>query len=162
MRRTVEEEEEEEADEVEELDSLGQLHNELADATSSQDNTGTSKPAEQEVTPNASESETVAPRRTRLAVKKVPFSHPLAHLDPFLPLKMQQHAESKKRKLRSSGSDDLHEGLSSEPSPRRTRRQEQLSPTSSCPRAGLLKAPLDPLDPAYHESSPSSGASSTS
>lgn len=46
-------EEGEETDEVEDLDSIGQLHNQLADADSLQDNTGTNNPGDEEVTPSA-------------------------------------------------------------------------------------------------------------
>lgn len=153
----------EETDEVEELDSIGQLHNQLADAGSSQDNTGTSNPATKEVTPSASDTETLGRRKTRLAVKKVPFSHPSAYLDPSLPLKKIQNLESKKRRTRSSDSEDpLSEGLPLRPSPRRVRRKEQLSPTPSHPKAGQMKTPLNPSDPGYHTSSPSSDASSVS
>lgn len=59
---TLDEEEEDKEEEVEKLDSLGCLHNELADADSSQEQIGTKKVGETEVTPSASVSETLKRR----------------------------------------------------------------------------------------------------
>lgn len=155
----VEVDDEEETNEVE-LDSLGWLFNELANAGSSQDLPGVGEPVVKEVTPSASDTETLGRRQTQLTVRKVPFSHTSAYLDPHLFLKKIQHAESKKRKTQSSSSNDLNEGLPLGASPRRARRPERLSPSASCPQAGQMKAPLSPSDMAYLASSPSSGASS--
>lgn len=155
-------EEVEETDEVEELDSVNRLHNQLADADTPQGNTGTSNPADREATPSASDNGTLGRRRTRLAVRKVPFSYPSTYLDSHLSLKKIQHASSKKRRTWSSDTEDpLNEGLSLSPTPRRVRRKEQLSPTSSHSRAGQMKAPLNLTDLAYH-TSPPSGESSAS
>lgn len=77
----IEEPKEEEEIEVEEVGSLGHLFNELVDATTSHENTGTSRDSETEVNLSFSDLETLRQRRTQNAVRKVPFSHPEAYLD---------------------------------------------------------------------------------
>lgn len=64
-----------------ELDSLGRLFVELAVAPSSQDNIETSRAGNVEVISISSNLETFIPKKTRRAVRKVPFSHPDTHLD---------------------------------------------------------------------------------
>ena len=87
---------EDEDDEVGELDSLGRLHNELADADSFQENIGDSNPCDTEPAPSASDKEPLGKRKTRLAMAKGPYSRfakvPYCHLlipsmNSFLPLR---------------------------------------------------------------------------
>jgi hypothetical protein len=151
-------EDEDEEHEVE-IDSLGRLFVELADADSSQEQVRTRKADGAEVNP-PSNLATIGQRRIRLAVHKVPFSHPAAHLDKRFSLKKTQHAENLKRKTRSSSS-ELSDGLSYERSPCRAHFQVPTSPTASHPQAGTFKQPLDHDDSAY-QPSPSSDECSTS
>ena len=112
-----------------------------------------------EVIPLSSDSDTSVPKKTRRAVRKIPFSHPLAHLDPNLFVKKLQHAGSSRRQTRS-GSGELMGGLADTPMTRKRPNEVPHSPTSSHPRAGLFKQPLNPSDSDYQDSPPSSGASS--
>jgi hypothetical protein len=92
-REDSEEDPEEDEDQEVELDSLGRLFNQLADATSSQEQVETSHAGEQEVTLISSGSDSPIPvrKKFRVAVRKVPFSHRDAHLDPQFLLKETQH-----------------------------------------------------------------------
>jgi hypothetical protein len=153
--------EEEEENEVEELDSLGRLHNELANADSSQEHIGTSRAGEAEVNPSTSDLETLGQRKTQRVVRKVPFSHPAAHLDKNLSLKITEHEVTLKSKTRSS-SGELFGVLPYEPPSHRVRTQEQLSPTPSCLRAGQLNNQLRRSNPDYKTTSPSSDESCAS
>ena len=74
-----------------ELDSLGRLFMQLINADSSQDNAETGHTDAAEVIPVSSDSENLPREKTRRVVRKVRFSHPLAHLDPKFLLKKQQH-----------------------------------------------------------------------
>ena len=91
-----------------ELDSLGRLFIQLIDNNYSQDETETSHANAPEVI-DISDSEIFPQDRVRRVVRKVPFSHPLAHLDPNFLLKKQQHTS--RRQTRSVGSKDLVAGL---------------------------------------------------
>ena len=92
-----------------ELDSLGRLFIQLIDNNHSQEETETSHADAPEVTYISSDSENLPQDRVRPVVRKVPFSHPLAHLDPNFLLKKQQH--NSRRQTRSAGSEDLVAGL---------------------------------------------------
>ena len=70
-----------------ELDSLGLLFIQLADATSSQDNVETNQADDVEVISIPSNPKYFAMKKTRQVIRKVPFSHPEAHLDPPFLLK---------------------------------------------------------------------------
>lgn len=128
----------------------------LIDADSSQDETENSQAEAAEVTIISSDSEPLPREKTRRVIRKVRFSHPLAHLDLNFLLKKQQHES--RRQTRSAGSEDLLTGLP--PTPTRKRRNEvPHSPTLSLPQAGLTRQPLNPSDSNYQETPPSSGDS---
>ena len=99
-----------------ELDSLGRLFMQFIDNNYSQDETEASDANAPEVI-DISDSEIFPQDRVRRVVWKVPFSHPLAHLDPNFLLKKQQHTS--RRQTRSAGSEDLVAGLSHDPAPRK-------------------------------------------
>src|SRR4051812_13637226 len=69
-----------------------------------------------EVTSFSSSSEALTPTRARRVVQKVPFSHPLAHLDPQLSF-IKKQFESR-RQTRSSATKELMAGFTHEPSTR--------------------------------------------
>ena len=99
-----------------ELDSLGRLFMQLIDNNYSQDETEASHANAPEVI-DISDSEIFPQDRVRRVVRKVPFSHPLAHLDPNFLLKKQQHTS--RRQTRSAGFEDLVAGLSHAPAQRK-------------------------------------------
>ena len=99
-----------------ELDSLGRLVMQLIDNNYSQDETEASHANAPEVI-DISDSEIFPQDRVRRVVRKVPFSHPLAHLDPNFLLKKQHHTS--RRQTRSAGSEDLVAGLSHAPAQRK-------------------------------------------
>ena len=99
-----------------ELDSLGRLFMQLIDNNYSQDETEASHANAPEVI-DISDSEIFPQDRVRRVVRKVPFSHPLAHLDPNFLLKKQQH--NSRRQTRSAGSADLVAGLPHSPAQRK-------------------------------------------
>jgi hypothetical protein len=140
-----------------ELDSLGILFVQLIDADSSQDEAENSQVEAVEVTIISSDSEPLPREKTRWVIRKVRFSHPLAHLDPNFILKKQQHES--RRQTRSTGSEDLVTGLSPTPTARKRRNEVPHSPTLSLPRAGLIRQPLNPSDSNYQGTPPSSGDS---
>ena len=74
-----------------ELDSLGRLFMQLIDNNYSQEETETSHADAPEVTYISSDSENFPPAEIRRVIRKVPFSHPLAYIDPNFLLKKQQH-----------------------------------------------------------------------
>jgi hypothetical protein len=100
-----------------ELDSLGHLFMQLIDNNHSQEETETSHADAPEVTYISSDSENLPPEKVRRVIRKVPFSHPLAHLDPNFLLKKQQH--NSRRQTQSTGSENLVAGLSHSPAPRK-------------------------------------------
>ena len=65
-----------------ELDSLGILCMQVIDVNSPREETETSQADGAEVIPISSDSEILPREKTRRVVRKVWFSHPLAHLDP--------------------------------------------------------------------------------
>lgn len=149
-REDSEEDPEDDKDQEVELDSLGRLFNQLADAPSSQEQVETSHVDALEVTLISSDSDSPVPIRKKfwVAVRKVPFSHRDAHLDPQFLLKKMQHTGTSKRKTRSNEG-ELNGGLPDEPPARRTHSEVPRSPTSSLPQAGHFKEPLTLNDSAY-------------
>jgi hypothetical protein len=154
-----------------ELDSLGRLFIQLADAPSLQDEAEISHTNEPEVTLISSDSDSSIPirkktravirkvrRKPLVAVRKVPFSHQDAHLDPKFVLKKTRQAGTSKRKTRSSEG-ELSGGLPYELPSRKARAEVLLSPTPSFPLSGHFKEPLHLNDSAY-QTSPSLGESS--
>jgi hypothetical protein len=140
-----------------ELDSLGHLFMQLIDADSSQDDAETSQADVVEVIPVFSDSNPLPRKKTRWVIRKVRFSHPLAHLDPNFLLKKQQH--DSRRMTRSDGSQDLNSGLPNTPAPRRHQNEVPHSPTLSLPKTGLFRQPHNPSDSNYQGTPPSSGDS---
>ena len=118
------------------LDCLGSFFNYLIDIDYSQDDTGASQAVEEEVTIIPSGSAHFPRQKIRRVIRKVRFSHPLAHLDPHLLLKQQQHESW--RQTRNSGGEELSSGLLNTPVPRK--RQNEVLPNlnSLYPLAGLI------------------------
>ena len=84
----------EDADEPEvevELDSLGSLFMHLINNDLYQEDVEGSQANDVEVITLSSSSDSMPTQKTRHAVQKVSFSHPLAYLDPTFILKTQQH-----------------------------------------------------------------------
>jgi len=100
-----------------ELDSLGRLFMQLIDNNYSQEEIETSHADAPEVTYIYSDSKNFPPAKIRRVIRKVPFSHPLAYLDPNFLLKKQQHTS--RRQTRSTGSEELLTGLPNSPAPRK-------------------------------------------
>jgi hypothetical protein len=111
-----------------ELDSLGRLFIELADVSYSQGDADMSRADDVEVISISSNSDTVisissdsdtfVPQKPRKTMRRVPFSHPLAYLDPKFSLKKTQHVGSSRRQTRSDPG-ELLGGLSDVPAPRK-------------------------------------------
>ena len=78
---------EDDEDQEVELDSLGRLFMQLIDANSSQEDAETSQADAAEVIPVSSDSNRLPRKKIRRVIRKVRFSHPLAHLDPNFLLK---------------------------------------------------------------------------
>ena len=97
-------------------------------------------------------------QKTRQAVRKVSFSHPLAYLDPTFILKTQQHEA--RRTTRHSGQQVTSAGLPDTPA---RKRRSEVSSTSnhSYPKEGYVKQPLNPSDSNYQVTPPSSSGEST-
>ena len=119
-----------------EPDSFGRLFMQLISADSSQDDAETSQANATEVIPVSSDSNPFPRKKTRRVIRKVRFSHPLAHLDPNFLLKKQQH--DSRRMTRSDGSQDLNSGLSNTPI-RKRRHEVPHKPTITFPKAGLFR-----------------------
>ena len=100
-----------------ELDSLGFLFMQLIDTDSSQEEAETSHADAAEVTIISSDSKTLPRTQIRRVVRKVKFSHHLAHLDPNFLLKKQQH--DSRCMTRSDGSQDPNSGFPNTPVPRK-------------------------------------------
>ena len=71
------------------LDSLGSFFNHLIDTDYYQDDTGAKQAIEEEVMIVSSDLEPLPRQKFRRVIRKVRFSHPLAHLDPHFLLKQQ-------------------------------------------------------------------------
>lgn len=141
-----------------ELDSLGSLFIRLIDNDVCQDDTEASHADDAEVTTFPSGSKPRPLPKIRRAVRKVKFSHALAHLDPNFLLKKQQHEA--RRTTRHSGQVVTSVGLPD--APVRKRRQEVSCISDiSYPLAGYYRQPLNPSDSNYQGTSHSSSGEST-
>ena len=94
-------------------------------------------------------------------MRKVPFSHPLAHLDSNFSMKKTQHAGSSRQGADGDSGASMG-GSNTAPNLRKRANEVPHSPTPSHPRAGLFKQPLNPSDSDYQESPLSSDDSSGS
>ena len=74
-----------------ELDSLGSLFMHLVNNDLPQEEAEASQAEDVEVITLSSGSDSMPTQKTHQAVRKVSFSHPLAHLDPTFILKTRQH-----------------------------------------------------------------------
>ena len=74
-----------------ELDSLGSLFMHLINNDLYQEDVEGSQTNDVDVITLSSGSYSMPTQKTHQAVRKVSFSHPLAHLDPIFILKTQQH-----------------------------------------------------------------------
>ena len=128
------------------LDSLGSLFMHLINNDLYQEDVEGSQADDVEVITLSSGSDSMPTQKTRQAVRKVSFSHPLAHLDPTFILKTQQHEA--RGKTRHSDQKDSSAGLPDTPV---RKRQSEVSPPSdnSNPKAGYFRQPLNPSDSNY-------------
>ena len=91
-------------------------------------------------------------------MRKYPFSHPYARLDPNYSLKITQHAAF--RQSDGGGSSTGVSGSDANKGDSQKRpREVLLHPTPLLPKAGLFKHPLNPSDLDYQDSSSSDDAS---
>ena len=141
-----------------ELDSLGSLFMHLINNDVPQEDAEASQADDVEVITLSSGSDSMPTQKTRQAVRKVSFSHPVAHLDPTFILKTQQHEA--RRTTRHSGQQVTSAGL---PDTLVRQRQSEVSPTfdHSYPKAGYFRQPLNPSDSNYQVTPPSSSGEST-
>ena len=141
-----------------ELDSLGSLFMHLINNDLPQEDAEASQADDVEVITLSSSSDSKTIQKTRQAVRKLRFSHPLAHLDPTFILKTQQHEA--RRTTRHSGQQVTSAGLPDTPV---RKRRSDVSPTSdnSYPKAGYFRQPLNPSDSNYQVTPPSSSGEST-
>ena len=141
-----------------ELDSLGSLFMHLINNDLYQEDVEGSQADDVEVITLSSGSDSMPTQKTRQAVRKVSFSHPLAYLDPTFILKTQQHEA--RRTTRHSGQQVTSAGLPDTPV---RKRRSEVSPTSdnSYPKAGYFRQPLNPSDSNYQVTPPSSSGEST-
>ena len=141
-----------------ELDSLGSLFMHLVNNDLPQEEAEASQAEDVEVITLSSGSDSMPTQKTRQAVRKVSFSHPLAHLDPTFILKTQQHEA--RQTTRHSGQQVTSTGLPDTPV---RKRRSEVSPTSdhSYPKAGYFRQPLNPSDSNYQVTPPSSSGEST-
>jgi hypothetical protein len=91
-------------------------------------------------------------------MRKVPFSHPFAHLDPKFSVKIQRGGSS--HQAEGGGSGPAMDDSDTAPNPHKHPHEVLLSPTPSHPRAGIFKQPLNSSDLDYQESTQSSDDSS--
>jgi hypothetical protein len=91
-------------------------------------------------------------------MRKVPFSHPLAHLDPKFSMKTQLSGSS--HQAEGGGSGTAMDDFDTTPNPHKRPHEVLLSPTPSHPQAGLFKQHLNLSDSDYQESTQSSDDSS--
>ena len=96
-----------------ELDSLGSLFMHLINNDLYQEDVEGSQADDVEVITLSSGSDSMPTQKTRQAIWKVSFSHPLAYLDPTFILKMQQHEA--RRTTRHSGQQITSAGLPDTP-----------------------------------------------
>ena len=141
-----------------ELDSLGSLFMHLINNDLPQEDAEASQADDVEVITLSSGSDSMPTQKSRQAVQKVSFSHPLAHLDPTFILKTQQHEA--RQTTRHSGQQVTSTGL---PDTLVRKRRSEVSPTSdhSYSKAGYFRQPLNPSDSNYQVTPPSSFGEST-
>ena len=141
-----------------ELDSLGSLFMHLINNDLPQEDVEASQADDVEVITLSSGSDSMPTQKTCQAVRKVSFSHLLAHLDPTFILKTQQHEA--RRTTRHSGQQVTSTGLPDTPV---RKRRSEVSPTSdhSYPKAGYFRQPLNLSDSNYQVTPPSSSGEST-
>ena len=134
-----------------ELDSLGSLFMHLIDNDIYHEDAGGSQADDAEVIILSSGSQSLPTQKIRQAVRKVRFSHPLAHLDPKFLLKKQQHEA--RRTTRHSGQTVTSTGLLNTPV---RKHRPEVSPTSdtSYPKEGYFRQPLNPSDSNYQVTAP--------
>jgi len=89
----------------------------LSNGLYSQDEPENSRVDAPEVINISSDLENSPPKKKRRVIRKIPFSHPLAHLDSHFLLKKQQHTS--RRQTRSAGSEELMAGLSNSSAPKK-------------------------------------------
>ena len=138
-----------------ELDSLGSLFMHLINNDLPQEDAEASQADDVEVITLSSGSDSMPTQKTRQAVRKVSFSHPLAHQDPQFLLKQQVHES--RRLTRARKDTGLSTGLPDATRKRRTEVFSHLYPFH--PLAGVIRQPLNSSDSNYQETSPSSGDS---
>ena len=93
----------------------------LIDADSSQGEAETRQDGAAEVTTISSDLEPLPREKIRRVIRKLKFSHPLAHLDPNFLLKKQQN--DARCQTQSGGSEDLVAGLPDTPVPWKCRNE---------------------------------------
>ena len=120
-----------------ELDSLGSFFIHLIDNDHYQDDAEASRADHVEVISLSSDSDHVPVQKLRRAVRKVKYSHPLAHLDPQFSLKTQQ--TEGRRTTRHSGQQVTSSGLPDTPT--RKRRPEVSCSPKKISLEGLLPIP---------------------
>ena len=158
-RINMELDEDAEDSEVEvEIDSLGSLFMHLTNNDLYQEDVEGSQADDVEVITLSYGSGSMPTQKTRQAVWKVSFSHPLAYLDPTYILKTRQHEA--RRTTRHRGQQVTSAGL---PDTLVRKRRSEVSPTSdnSYPQAGYFRQPLNPSDSNYQVTPPSSSGEST-
>ena len=103
----------------------------------------------------SSGSDSLPTQKICQAIRKVNFSHPLAHLDPTFILKKQQHEA--RRTTRHIGQKVTSAGLPDTPV---QKRRSEVSPPSdnSYPKVGYFRQPLNPSDSNYQVTPPSSSS----
>ena len=141
-----------------ELDSLGSLFMHLVNNDLPQEEAEASQADDVEVITLTSGSDSMPTQKTRQAIRKVSFSHPLTHLDPTFILKTRQHEA--RRTTRHSGQQVTSAGLPNTPV---QKRRSEVSPTSnhSYRKAGYFRYPLNPSDSNYQGASHSSSSESS-
>ena len=131
----------------------------LIDNDHYQDDAEASRANHVDVISLSSDSDHVPVQKLRRAVRKVKYSHPLAHLDPQFSLKTQQHEG--RRTTRHSGQQVTSSGLRDTPT---RKRHPEVSSSFNKPYAlaGCFRYPLNLYDSNYQVTSNSSfGYSST-
>ena len=142
-----------------ELGSLGSFFVHLIDNDYYQDDAEASRADHVEVISHSTDSDAVSVQKFRRAVRKVKYSHPLAHLDPKFSLKTQQ--PEGRRTTRHSGQQVTSSSLPDTPN-RKRRPEVCCSFNKPYPLAGYFRYPLNPSDSNYQvTSNSSSGDSST-
>ena len=141
-----------------EFDSLGSLFMHLMNNDLPQEDAEGSQADDVEVITLSSDSDSMPTQKTRQAVRKVSFTHPLVHLDPTFILKTQRHEA--RQTTRHSGQQVTSSSLPDTPV---QKRRSEVSPTSdnSYPKAGYFRQPLNPSNSNYQVTPPSSSGEST-